>query len=576
MRDLYSVLKKIHAKTILDWNRRAITDPTDPDYGFVRFTGGPDIGGTSYYCFACCYIMAYYLEGTETYHNPIALERGIEAWEKSDSFMYEDGTIDLHETNMHDPTCSAFTVRDFVGPIYEIMTKYSQHTELEDKVFAMVDNTLRKMTIAMETLGFHTPNHRWIICSALLYSYNLLGDKKALDVIDKFLWEGLDCDENGEYTERSTGMYNVVCDRSFLQMYHFTRKKEYLDCVDRNLKLMRSFYEPDSSMCTMNSMRQDVGYSVKRDIYYDIYVAMALYTKDPEYGYYVEEQYTSIEVEKVKANGVLPYGCYFFDLYFFLVEPDFIKAQSEVEAYLPERNIDVFLKKSGMVRLYNDNTTLSLSCGKTPDFMKFMVGSSSIYVRGGASFFGQPHAQFRPHKIEKTDRGYKLIAHEEAGYRSQLDEPPATSEWRLMDHSKRKLLNIQTLDSVVEVIPTKDGFELEAKIECSGCVPFKLEFQFVPNLWFSSDIITFQGKADNYMYYKGGKLYVRFDNEVVYEITGGAMDYTGSENMRGTEHVRGGSFTLCVNSHTPCTLKFAMKKVDIKQNPNITKAPFRY
>ena len=66
--------------------------------------------------------------------------------------------------------------------------------------------------------GFHTPNHRWVECAALLMCHNIFGWKELREKVDGYLSEGIDCDEYGEFTERSMGCYNPINVNSMLVM----------------------------------------------------------------------------------------------------------------------------------------------------------------------------------------------------------------------------------------------------------------------------------------------------------------------------------------------------------------------
>lgn len=558
MLNIYETTKHLLAKTCMHLLDSFVTDKNSPDYGT---TGIPYKTLEQMNAFwTAGWIYAYYLEGEETYHNKRVMEAAYATIDNDRKFIHEDGSTDLLMTNFHDPSHAAFHVRDYYGPALEIMTMYSTHTEEEDRVYELLADSARKLSNAMKHLGFHTPNHRWIICSALSYAYKYLGDEEALETINKFLWEGIDCDENGEYTERSSGTYNQVCDASFLKMYHIWKDKKYLDCVDRNMKLMRSYYEPDMTICTMNSMRQDRGYTTTAETYWGIYIVMALYTGNPEYAYFSDKYLRNVQAEIIKSNGefMFPYTVF---AYWFLAEPDFIAKQEKIESYLPDRDLNIFLKESGIARLYNGNTTLTICRTNTPDFLKFQVGSSYMYARAAGSFFGDPHSQFRGQTIEKTDKGYVIKAEESAGYRSQFDEPPATSEWRHMDHSKRHILNVQHYNTTMTINPTEKGFTLDAEYGGVDNVPSKLEFEFVPGIRFEDDDISFTGTAGQYMYFKGGKLTLRYPDGSVYELSGGRADYYGCEKMRGAVPPPSTSFVLAMTCQTPGKIHLEMKKI---------------
>ncbi len=68
-----------------------------------------------------------------------------------------------------------------------------------------------------------------------------------------------DGNADGEYAERSTGGYNCVVNDAMINLYEMTKNKEYLSYPERNLHMMELYFEPDGTIFTQNSTRQDRG-----------------------------------------------------------------------------------------------------------------------------------------------------------------------------------------------------------------------------------------------------------------------------------------------------------------------------
>ena len=554
----YKILRQYYENGAYNHANRIISDPESDSFGTVLNCPKEYRNVAEIFVNTFIFVIAYYLEGTKCYRDSLFLEKADDALSGGERYMHEDGTIDLRVTNFHDPTYCGFCVRDYLGPSLEILRKYTKHTALEDKVDAHLTRIIKKMGQAMENFGFHTPNHRWIICSALSFVKNLTGDKAAGETMKKYFWEGIDCDENGEYTERSTGLYNLICNQSFLELAH-TEDEKFLEYPIRNMRLMRSYYEPDDTICTMNSMRQDKGSVVSVDTYYVIYLPLALYTKDPEFAYYSDRALKHLMADAMRHDG--PFEClHAVVMYWFLVNDEWRTDEifESIESYLPDRDLSKFMLESGIARTYKDGATVTVLRTNSPDFMKIQVGRYGVCARAAGSFFGMPHSQFRPKNIEKTENGYRVSSVEEAGYRSQFDEPPETSVWRHMDHSKRKMLNIQKFETSVDVSFGERCVDVTADFSGADDIPTKFELTFPTGCKVVTDQMVFKARADDYVYFKGGKMKLVYDS-ATFEIEGGSYCHFDAESMRGSEKVPSGYFTVCFTGMTPSKINFKIK-----------------
>jgi hypothetical protein len=80
-------------------------------------------------------------------------------------------------------------------------------------------DTLTKFLLAAArrfvTGGVHTPNHRGVVCCALARINALFPSARYVNRIDDWLGEGIYQDPDGQFRERSTGIYSRVQTQRF-------------------------------------------------------------------------------------------------------------------------------------------------------------------------------------------------------------------------------------------------------------------------------------------------------------------------------------------------------------------------
>jgi hypothetical protein len=105
--------------------------------------------------------------------------------------------------------------------------------------------------------GFHTPNHRWVVAAALAHATHVLGDLGAESMINAYLAEGPDADDEGAWIERSSGVYDAVCDISMLVLAAVRSFAPALPAVRANLERNLVMLNHDGAIETCLSTRQD-------------------------------------------------------------------------------------------------------------------------------------------------------------------------------------------------------------------------------------------------------------------------------------------------------------------------------
>ncbi len=547
MLDHLDACKRFYNRSILGYIDLIDRDKNSPFYGTIPNCWNNLNEGSYYFTTLIVLVQGYYLTGSPLYRKKEYMDLAYETLVSLQRFIHEDGSMDMKTTNFHDPAFVAFSVRDSLGPLVAIMDKYTLHTEEEDRMFALACETLRKLSNPIKHLGFHTANHRWLISCALSYVYKYLKDDEALEVINRFLSEGIDCDENGEYTERSSGTYNMVCDEAFYVLGDVLGDPSFFEPVCRNLRLMHSFFEPDETIFTDSSLRQDHGKRHIMDEYYHFFLVMALVKHDGEFAYYADRIFRHTLGNEMKTDNFG--GIDLSLLNWYLLHPEWEDIQADITPVKPTRDRNIFLEKSGLARIYCENTTLSVIKSHRENFLKFQFGDTFFYLRCASSFFGQPHSQFRAAELKRDGDSFVLSSEEQAGYRSQFDTPPETSDYHLMDHSKRHLINVHTLDTNIRITPKGRGFSMDVMSSGTPDVPIKIDILLPAKGRFESEGVFTEAKA-------GFDLLLRGDCRMVYnQMTSLYIKCPKSEHyyyreMRGTDPVPDEYFTLTVTGYS--------------------------
>ena len=206
----------------------------------------------------------------------------LSALDRAMDFMlrrqHEDGTISLGGTNFHSPPDTGFVVNGMVQ-IYRVLASCDQ--EGAAAVAAKVKRFLARALPAMLTGGCHTPNHRWVIVAALASLHGIFGDERLIRRADEWLAEGLDNTLDGEWTERSNGIYNTVSNIMMIYAADALGRPELLEPVRRNLEMMAYMIHEDGEVITDYSGRQDLGLRHDLSEYFLCYRLMAARDRNP-------------------------------------------------------------------------------------------------------------------------------------------------------------------------------------------------------------------------------------------------------------------------------------------------------
>ncbi|MDQ8733540.1 hypothetical protein [Paenibacillus sp. LHD-38] len=490
--------------------------------------------------------------------------------------QHADGTISPGWTNMHSPPDTAFVVVG-LAQVYELLR--AEQWEPLRKSTANILLFLEQTIPALLTGGCHTPNHRWVLTAALGYMYKLTGRADLKERAHAWLAEGLDCTEDGEWTERSNGIYNAVSDVMLFHAAELLDKPELLEPVRRNLKMMAYMVHPNGEVVTDYSGRQDFGLSYTMESYFLVSRLMAQRDYNP-----IFEAIAELAGQSLKHPGWLPNNA----MLSYLLRPE-LREHTIHPAELPTIYRMVLNRNFPRKRFLSEMDAAGHG-GKIyhsrlhPDFgapvarerdgktsLTVMAEASSMFAlrHGDAKLLAvQIGTSFEPgfvkmNELEVLEKGYKLTAVESKGYYGPVAEEnlplsagSAVSPWYLLPHHLRETTHLQCHHVEAELRKTEHGWQLQLRCPEPDSMMTQVVFVFGSEGSFSGEGLT--PIEDAYFWKHGNVRYAAGEDWI--EVDGGAHEHL-VKTLRNTA-IPAGCQSLVVNLMTPYNKTF-----DIKLSP---------
>ena len=436
---------------------------------------------------------AFLIPGGRYYHHPEvrqALERGL-AW--LTAHRRPGGCLDLTSCNFDSAPDTAFAINQVITAWYLLEKDAGEASSwLRDPMRELIEGCCEGVMNG----GFHTPNHRWAISACLKHAASICGREDFSRRADSYLGEGLDIDREGEFAERSGGIYNLVNDDQMIRLFLATGDRTYLEAAASNLRMMLSYIDPDGSVFTHHSTRQDNG----QKVYPDGYCFLFLMT-----GYLLEDEalasWGAWCWETAAAHGRLPA---------FL---GWLALVPELEAYGQRRACDLrqaeqvnrLFPLSGIGRYRRGDWSCTVMTGR-PNFLYFQHGENTVCLSVYQNVCAERN--FIPETLEKTENGFRLTGSADSWYYLPYEgEGPGTSDWWAMDnaHTRKKQIRDRLLTSV-EVAFREDGAEIRFRSEGLSGVPVRLEWGFAAGSRLRNEHFLLQAEAGGCMTVCGGNL----------------------------------------------------------------------
>lgn len=491
-------------------------------------------------------------------------------------FQHEDGTISPPWTNMHSPPDTAFVING-LAQVCELL-----EADDWDAVGGLASDVrlfLERTIPAMLTGGVHTPNHRWVMTGALAFLYKLTGRAELKERADAWLAEGMDCTEDGEWTERSNGIYNTVSDIVLFYAAELLDRPELLEPVRRNLRMMAYMIHPDGEVVTDYSGRQDFGTKFDLGGYFLVASLMADRDRDPLFA-----AMASLAANALNHPGYLPNQAMlgllrYPELRHPAVEPGQLPDEYRlvVNGSFPRETYLKGMEEAGHGgRIYHSKLHPEFGA---PVARHRKGGTSATVMTETSSFFALRHGSVRllavqlgtafepgfvkAGRLEELDggTGYRLTAVERKGYYGPLkaEQLPASasgavSPWYSLPHQLREVTHEQRHDVAIELKETEQGWQI--RIVCDKPDPLLTQVSFV---FGREGAATGSGLASadtGTRFWTGGTVRYAAGNDWL-ELDGGAFEHKAAK-LNGIGYPADCE-TLLVNLITPYDRTFEIR-----------------
>lgn len=513
-----------------------ITDRENPRYGGYVLPGyhvDPRVCG-----FTLGDLLVGYTCRESAFYQDAALRDAIERnFQYMAAHQRPDGCFDLSGCNFASPPDTAFMCNHLLNAYWLMEKRETALTApLRERLYALIERCCEGIAAG----GFHTPNHRWAISSCLLNAYKLTGREDFRARAQEYLSEGLDINEDGEFAERSAGNYNQVNDDQMIRLYIATGDTRFLEASRANLEMMLCYIEPDDSVFTNNSTRQDYGRKVYLETYYIFFLLTGYFLGEKKLGAMAEWIYGA-----ARKKGMRPRGVEWLLLH---EDLDGFGADEPFEKEFLRYNR--LFRESKIARMREGAISCTVMEDK-PNFLYFQHGSFVMYMVIYSNLCDRRN--FVAESLEPIEGGYRLRAHAEGWYYLPFyPEKPATSDWWAMDNPHtRKRIQGAPLDTTVEVTRAGDGIDVRVHTKGIDQLPLRVEIGFEPGCQVRTPSFLLEGKAGQAVTLLSGEAEITGPKGEVITLSPvfgqhNSMARSGGAYPQSQEH-----FTVYLNAYTP-------------------------
>ncbi|MBO9392804.1 hypothetical protein [Caldilinea sp.] len=511
-----------------------ITDPNHPDYGALINPEYdlPDVHYTVEFLVSSAYLA---LAGS-TYEKHLAEATAAAA--SINRAQRESGLIDLLSVNYDSAPDASFAVQKLCT-VVELARSFGVQGSAWSELLQMVETFIRRAVGGIVSGGFHTPNHRWVMVSALVQAKALYSDLDVEAAVEAYLAEGIDIDPEGAFIERSVSIYDAIVDRSLLFIAEHWKAPVALEAAIRNLTFDLHLLHADGTAETGLSRRQDHG---TRDVPLGLascYLLAYRLHSQLEFVEAAQFLWNQTEAQGTRYAGHLPW------LTYALLR---VGDPPATEGRIPE-NYAHHYPVNGLWRVRRGLLSATLFRDATR-LLSFVYGAAELSsVRISFTYFGGLTGRFIGDSLTVDQEGATLRSEgrrnpRRPGYELPLGRPVPPDRWEETLH-ERALRRLPPLTSILRVMETHDchghGFDLHfTTLDGLHGVAAQIAFDFAPGGVWETAETRLQPSAGQVIFLKQNWATMRYGNDVIY-LAPGAYAH-GMWQMREAEpapnHVR--------------------------------------
>ena len=491
-----------YQKIVLANNSRVarLLDELKPEITEVRRRSGYDLAN----------LAAAFCEPTSAYYQK---EELLPYMTKIGRFLvkaqHADGTLDFG--NLASPPDTAFILE----PLCAAGTILNRNLSTAlSEIKALLKEFIVKAGEALRLGGVHTPNHRWVVSAALAKINALYPNPAYIKRIHEWLSEGVFCDSDGNFLERSMN-YSAVIDRALLTIGRLLPMPALYEPVRKNLGLVYYHCEPNGDLVTIDSRRQDQFAPISILNFYHDYYYLAIVDNNPEFAAIARFIETLKGFDERVLDDLLVY---------FLEDPLYKKPLPAPRS--PSVNFEKFFNETSLVRIRRNKTTTTIFGGtdfpiiiasgraNSPNFFAFRKGEAILkYLRFSTDFFNTGY--FHSQGITPTKEAYVLHQKIEAPYYQPLPDTFKKADgnykhaqstdgrfWNKMDFDHRPQSNINTLETTIRVREKNGSDALVFSVTGTEGVHVVIEFCFKEGGTLTG-VKQVDGSSDNYLLANG-------------------------------------------------------------------------